>query len=42
MGGKEAALNNFEKKPPKPCFFKCISTFALGQREILPFLESLF
>ncbi len=25
-----------------PCFFKTISTFATGQREILPFLESLF
>ncbi|MDO8367791.1 MAG: hypothetical protein Q7T20_13400 [Saprospiraceae bacterium] len=25
-----------------PCFFKTISTFAFGQREILSFLESLF
>jgi len=25
-----------------PCFFKSISTFAFGQREIMPFLESLF
>ncbi len=37
-----AVSRKFEKNDTTPCFFKTISTFALGQREILPFLESLF
>lgn len=36
------AIGTFEKKPLMPCFFKTISTFAIGQRKKMPFLEFHF